>query len=73
MTAPRDYLDDIDIDEAVDILRACRERDKAREFYVACLKVAYQQGRVDRAKETHDDAVKLIAEYRNGDNPAGSL
>ena len=67
---PRDYRDDADVDDALDALRACPDREQAKTFYRACLDCAYQQGRVDRMGETIDE---MLRRKGDADDQAGSV
>jgi hypothetical protein len=63
MTAetPRDFRDDIDIDEALDRMRTL-PRAKARELYLICLQCAYHQGRAEVAGELAAQHRRMIAD-----------
>jgi len=62
---PRDYLDDTDVDETLDLIRTV-SRDDAKELYKATLKCAHSQGRVDGGQAIKDLAEKAIYDVATG-------
>ena len=48
---PRDFRDAADVDEAIDAIRTCPDRQQARALYLQCLTVAYHQGRMEATGE----------------------
>lgn len=57
---PRDFRDEIDLDNALDSLRTM-PRDKAREFYLICLQCAHAQGRCEVASEMFEKHKRIAA------------
>jgi hypothetical protein len=81
MSEPRDYRDNADIDEALDIIRTST-RTAARMLFRTCLDTAYAQGRSDLAASLAPGMLdmkqlqslsRVLVGMSDGDDPSGSV